>query len=587
MEPMSPDERVSPVETALAHRTGAGARRPDGGPPAQRVAAAAVAVAVVAAAVAVDPGGLRSFTSLRWLLVGGALAVAATALTRDGRPGPERAALPRWFIVPGLVVLVSMAIAALLVGDPATAWLGHPQRHLGVLAWFVFAAAAAAGAAMSASTAFARALGRATLVAASVTGLASTADLLGWSPLGTSFAGGRIGGLLGQPTTLGAFAVLLLPVVATAPVAPRVVRLVAAAGLLVTVLGTQTRGAVLGLVAAGLVALPALRPALRPSRALLAVAGVVVLLALPVGGRLLSSTDSGRVDEWRLAVEVIADHPVLGVGPEGYRIAVIGAFDERYVERHGRDVVLDRAHSAPLDVAASGGVAAGVAYVVLVSGVAISTWRLQRRAPWSLPAAAGTGALGFLVAGFVAFPTPEVDALAWLFAGIAVAAATHHRADPASPTRVPRRRAVARVGAGALVVVTLVAGVTDVIADRRLGTAAELQADGRVDDALASADRATGLRPDLVDGWYVAAQVAASGPTILDLDAGIDRAASGLARSPNDPALRQLHVELLAERAGRSELARDLVAALAEVDALLADDPTNPRALTLRTELTG
>jgi hypothetical protein len=571
MEPMSVDERVSPVETSVAHRPGSGAPGPAATGALHRAAGLSVAAAIVAAAVVVDPWGLRPFTSLRWLLVGLAIAVALAAT------GGDRTRLPRWFTTAGLVVIASMAVAALLVGDPATAWLGHPQRHLGVLAWLVFGAAAATGAAFAGSPAGRRVLGRAVVVAAGVTGLVSVADLLGWSPLGATFAGGRIGGLLGQPTTLGAFAVLLLPLAATVPVAPRA-RLLLAAGLVVTVLGTQTRGAVIGLVAAGVVALPALRPRLRPAHALWVVAGVVVLLATPAGGRLLSA-DSGRLDEWRVATRVIADHPLLGAGPEGYRLEVNGALDDGYVERHGREVVIDRAHSAPLDVAASGGVPAGVAYVVLVAGVVASTWRLQRDDPWSLPAMAGTGAVGFLVAGLVAFPTPEVDTIAWLFAGLAVAAA-------APRAGLPRRR-TARVGAVALVAVTLLAGTTDVVADRWLGRADALRADGRIDEAVASADRATGLRPDLVDGWYVAGQVAAAGPSILDLDAGIERVASGLRCSPRDPALRELHARLVAERAQRSRLEQDRVAALDVLDALLRDDPTNPTARELRDDLGG
>ena len=563
---MSVDERVFPVETSVAHRPG-----PATTGTLHRAAGLSVAAAIVAAAVAVDPGGLRPFTSLRWLLVGLATAVAALAVATGDRPR-----LPRWFAAAGLVVIASMAAAALLVGDAATAWLGHPQRHLGVLAWLVFGAAATTGAAFAGRPADGRVLGRAVVVAAGITGLVSVADLLGWSPLGVSFAGGRIGGLLGQPTTLGAFAVLLLPLAVTVPAAPRA-RVVLAAGLVVTVLGTQTRGALIGLVAAGVVALAAVRPRPRPAHALWVVAGVVVLLATPAGGRLLS-VDSGRIDEWRVAARVIGAHPLLGAGPEGYRLEVNGALDDAYVERHGREVVIDRAHSAPLDVAASGGVLAGVAYVVLVAGVAGATWRLQRDDPWSLPAMAGTGAVGCLVAGLVAFPTPEVDTVAWLFAGLAVTAATGLR---------PAGRRVARAGAAALVAVTLLAGATDVVADRRLARADALRAAGRFDEAVASADRATGLRPDLVDGWYVAGKVAASGPSILDLDAGIERVESGLRCSPRDPALRDLHARLLAERAQRSRLERDRAAALTALDALLRDDPTNPRARELRADLGG
>jgi O-antigen ligase len=566
MEPMTPVQRVFGMHAATVP---AGPETTVPSRPHGAAAPWAVAAALVALAVAVDPLGLRPHTSLRWFLVSTAISVAALSVAR-GRCAP----LPRWFVTAGTILVTCMVLAAALVGDPATAWLGHPQRHLGVLAWLVFAAAAVVGAGLPRSGPASAVLPAAALVAAVATGATAAADLGGWSPLGDRFGGGRIGGLLGQPTTLGAVAVMLLPLVSVAPVGRRA-RIAAVAGLLLAVIGTQTRGAVVGLVAAGLVSLPALDPRSRRRVALLGVGVVLVVAASPVGHRLLGAGDSGRVDEWRVAARVIADEPWLGVGPEGYRIAVLGALDPGYVERYGRDVVVDRAHSAPLDVAAAGGWVAGAAYLVLVAGVAVATRRLASRGPWSLPAAAGAGAVGVLAAGFLAFPVPEVDALAWLLAGMAVsAAAVEHRRGHGAGRAVPI--------AASLLVVCLVAGATDVTADRQLARARERTADGDHAGSVSAADRATRLRPDLVDGWYVAAQVAAAGPTVLDLDAGIERAAAGLRRSPDDPALRTLHAVLVGERAVRTRLERDRTEALRVLDAALGDDPTHPALLARR-----
>lgn len=568
MEPMPTVERVCPVDLRVADPPVSGTRAaPSAG---ARIALGAACAAVLAAALAVDPSGLRPFTSLRWAVVSTSLALAGMACAWRAAPaGAVRPALPRWFVVAGVVVLASMVAAAALVGEPATAWLGHPQRHLGVLAWAVFATAAGCGAALAGEgREVLEVLRRAALAAALVTAIAAVADLAGWSPLGSSFAGGRIGGLLGQPTTLGALAVLLLPLAATGS-ADRRLRAAAVCGLLVAVLGSQTRGALVGLVAAGLVSLPALQ---RHARALVpagVMAAALLVAVTPAGGRALAAGESGRADDWALAVTVLAEHPVLGVGPEGYRIAAVEALDDGYVARHGRDVVVDRAHSAPLDVAAAGGVAAGAAYVALVAGVAAATWRLQRRAPGSVAAAGGAGAVGLLAAGFVAFPSPELDAVAWLFAGLAVAAAGR----PALPAQ---RRRVGAAAAALLLVVAAGAGVTDVLADRWLGDAQQLAGAGDTRAAVASADRATGLRPDLVDGWYVAARVAAAGPTVLDLDAAIERATEGRRRSPGDPALRVLHAELVTERALRTGLDVDRAAAVRTLGRALADDPTHP-----------
>ncbi len=120
-------------------------------------------------------------------------------------------------------------------------------------------------------------------------------------------------------------------------------------------------------------------------------------------------------------------------------------------------------------------------------------------------------------------------------------------------------------------VVLTIGGVLSVAADRSLQAAT---AGGSGD--VAAADRATALRPDDVDAWYVAAQLAASGPSLLAVDAGLDRVEDGLDRLPDDPALRDLHEALLTERALRSELPEDLAAAEAAARAGGRDDPSNP-----------
>lgn len=576
MEPVGSPVRVWSVDV-LRSRLSVAPLEPVAARPG--LAAWAAAFAVLGAAVAVDPAGLRPFTSLRWAVVGTALALAGFAAARPspGPTPPRHRPLPRSFVAAGAVVVGSTVVAAAVVGEPVTAWLGHPQRHLGVLAWFVFAAAAIAGAALVDDAAGRLLLCRACWAAGLATGAVVAAEVAGWEPLGASFADGRAGGLLGQPTALGALAVLLLPL-AMVGAPGRRVRWVAAAALVLAILASQSRGALLGLLAVAVVSLPAVLPRVRAVHVLWAPAAVLVVAVTPVGDRVLAAGDSGRLDEWALAVDVLADHPLLGAGPEGYRLEVPGALDEGYVSRHGREVVIDRAHAAPLDVALSGGVAAGVAYVVAVGAVVLATWRLQRRTPWSVPAAAGAGATGALVAGVVAFPTTEVDGVAWLLAGLAVAAAAPVR--PAAATAAVRGPGMA--AAAALILTCVFAGATDVIADRQLGRAADLSAAGRHQEALAAADRALAVRPDLVDGWYVAGRVAAAGPTILDLDEAIARAESGRRRSPGDPALRSLHAALVVERAARTRLGGDVRAAERTVAAAQAADPTDPALDELR-----
>lgn len=555
----------------------------------------AVGVALVAIAAAVDSAGARPFTSLRWALV--STAVCAGAL------GVARWALPRWHAVAWTGLVGCMAVGAMAGPDPTTAWLGHPQRHLGVFTWAVFALAAAVGAhlatppSVSAKSTANRALPSLEIGVVIVAGniaLTSIVDALGWDPAGSSFAQGRIGGVFGQPVVLASVAVLVLPMV----VACRrvgLVRWVVAAGLLITVGLTQTRGAVLGLVAVAVVSAPTWGPTLaawarrahggavaRRGRtvvaalvALAAVGALAVSLAVsPFGERLGDFASSSRVDEWALGLDVLVDNPLAGVGPEGYRIAVLEHLDADYVAAYGRDVVIDRAHSAPLDVAVSGGAFAGVIYVALIASVVVATWRRQRDATTEgrdrVAVAAGLGAVGVFAAGLVAFPVAAVGAVTWLFAGIALAA----------PLRKPRRpwarriRVVSCLAVGALAVAAW-AGATDVLADHDMGDATAAAASGRTAAAVHSAEGALDLRGDLVDAHWLAATVAATGPTILDLDRAISFAETGLERFPRDPALRDLRTDLLVERALRSGLATDIEAAVAALDDLADSDPTS------------
>jgi len=299
--------------------------------PARGSAAAwCAAAAVVAVAVAVDPWGFRPFTTARWALVAVALtASAAVAAAAAGRPR-----LPRLVVLAGAGLLVCLALATVTSLDPLSALLGHPRRHLGLLGWVVSALAFVAGTRLTAGE-VRRHLGRAGVVAAGVTGVAALADLGGWDPAGSSFAGGRIGGLLGQPVYLGAVAVLLVPLalgVAVDPSAGRGWRRVAAGaalGCALALVATQTRGAWLGAALAAAVAWPRVVPPVRAwlaARRRTVVAGLAlaaVVALVPVGARAAAGLDPdaaggrGRLDDWVVASRVIAAHPLTGVGPEG------------------------------------------------------------------------------------------------------------------------------------------------------------------------------------------------------------------------------------------------------------------------------
>jgi len=547
------------------------------------VAGWAAAVLVVATAAAVDPAGFRPFTTLRWTVVGVVVAVA-TAAAAVGRRMPRSA---RPLVGVWATLLGWTAVATVVALDPLVAVVGHPRRHLGLVGWLVGGLAFVAGARLTPEERRVH-LARAVVVAAAITGAAAIAERLGGDPMGVRFGNGRTGGLLGQPVYLGALAVLLAPAafgVAAEPAFDRWWRRAAAiagAGCAIAVVLSGTRGAWLGaLVASALVA----RVLLRWGEAhRMAAAGVLVLVVglaagASVGSRTATLFDPaingglGRTDEWRLAAGVVADHPVTGVGPEGYRIAVLDHIDDRYALRHGRDEVVDRAHNAVLDVATTAGVPAAALYVLLLALVLRRCGQVLR-APTDrsdrFVAGTALGLVAWVVQLQVSFPVAEIDPVAWLLAGSLFAAAAG--AGAAATTQRALVEWSVRGSAALLALVLGITGVLALAADRDLHRAERALPDTPA-AAVQAADRATARRPDDVDAWYVAARVASAGPSLLAVDAGLDRVEDGLDRSPRDPALRDLREELLVERALRSGLAEDLRAARRAAEERVAADP--------------
>jgi putative inorganic carbon (HCO3(-)) transporter len=577
------------VLTRSAHREGS-ARASSAG----RGAAVLVAVVVFSAAVAVDPYGARPFTTLRWPLVAaGVLGAGALLWTR-------RPPIPRPVGVLGLALLAWILLATVAGADGLIAWVGHPRRHFGLLAWLVCAVALVVGASLDERAR--RLLGAASCAASALLGAGALLELCGVDVAGASYPGPRAGGFLGQPAYLGALGVLLVPVaVAVASTATsRAGRWSAwtSVGLgIAAVVTSQTRGAWIALAVASLLGWTRLRG--RASGAVLALAAAVFALAvlvaaLPMGPRLLAAFDDGhsplggRVDEWRVAAQVVADHPVLGAGPEGYRLVVPDHLDLEYSQRYGRDVIVDRAHDGVLDVAVSGGLPAGVLYVALLAAVAVLLWRARRDAT-PLTAGAAIGALAYGVQQVVLFPLAEVDPLAWLLVGVALVPLVSVGLGSAPSVGRMSRRGIGQVAVavllGAMALGTVVAGVRDVASDREMATAQDALGDGDQRTALIAADRATVLRPDSIDAWYLAARVAAAGGSLIDIDVALDRVGSGLARSPKDPALLDLQEELLVERALRSGSSIDADLARAAVEERMANDPGNPRHPSLMADL--
>jgi len=538
-------------------------------------AAWALAALVVGAAAAFDPGGWAVFGPVKWAFVT-TLTLLALALLAFGGPFEvHRASGLAWagFLAWG----VAVSVAAL---DPLSTWIGTPDRHLGLVAWALFAAAFLAGQAVTGDGAV-QLLLRAATVALVLAGGYAVLELAGAAPVDLAVDSSRLGGPFGSPAYLGAACALLLPIVVGAAVdgmGARAWRIAAVAGAVlgaVAAAGSQTRAAWVGLAVAAAFTLPRWWGWLHRTW-LIGVAAVAVLavtLAItPLGGRAVSvfnpndATTRGRLDEWRVGVAVLAAHPVSGVGFEGYRIAFPEEVGAGYERRYGRQYLPDRVHNGALDVGVTTGIPGLLLSLAAVVWLAGRAWRATRRgAPWLV--GVGAGVVGYLAQQQFLFPLSEVDPVFWVFAGVLVAAT-----GPGTGTTVLRLpRLAGWLGLG-LAGAVLVAGGLDVAADHAIERALSASAAGDHVAARQAADEAHRLRPDSFRTWFTGAAVAASAG---DLDLALDRIDHSLDLSPRDPRLLATRAGFLLDRARRSGTEEEVAAAVAAWEERVAGDPNN------------
>ena len=546
---------------------------------ATRLLVIAAGILIVSSAVAIDPWGWAPYGPLRWALISTVtLVVAALTLRLDSIEVHRPSALG-W-----LAFILWGGVAGIAALDPLYTWIGTPDRHLGLITIVLFAVAFFAGQQLATPTLIASLL-KASTIALAVIGAYTVLEVLDLAPVDLATASGRPGGPYGTAAYLGAACALLIPItigVATDRLHSARWRYLAygAAGLGVfAALASQTRAGWVGLIAAGAATLATQRPWLRrnwPALTAAAAALVIVAVISPVGSRVTSAFDfgdgtaRGRLDEWQIGAAVAVNHPIAGVGLEGYRIGFAEGVDADYERRYRRRTMPDRVHNGPLDVAVTTGLPGMALYLaatVLLVRRAVNGLRAGK--PWLIGVAAGV--IAYLAQQWFLFPIAEVGPVFWLFAGLLVAAV-----PGGSTTRIgpPRWLWGILIMAAAL---SFVAGSLDVAADHRVAESLEALAGGDSAEALAAADLAAAIRPDSIRYHLIAAAVAADRVTFLAHQAAIERLDTALDLSPADPILLAEHASFNLRIAQASRDVALLADAIAEWEALVAVDPVHAR----------
>ncbi len=220
-------------------------------------------------------------------------------------------------------------------------------------------------------------------------------DWVDWGE--ASFKNTAIWSTFGNPNHLAGFLATLVPlaIVLTISGASRWSRIGAAAigGLaLVQILQTTTRGAwlatVAGVAALGVLLAPDIRRRASVAGAVGAGLAVAVAAAMALVGphrivrQLSSIVDFGgrssgaqRIELWRSAASMTADHPLTGVGPDSYRIGFASHQTDRFVELFGANQLANGAHNLVANTAASLGLAGLAAFFALLATVAAVAWQ--------------------------------------------------------------------------------------------------------------------------------------------------------------------------------------------------------------------
>lgn len=357
---------------------------------------AQVGVALVAVSgVVVVPGLAEPF-----LLPKATVAAVGVALVLSTR---RASGLTRALSVVVAAGLAALLAAALLAEAPVSALVGRYPRYEGFWVLPVYAGALAAGARMRTWQTARRALEQVLAVAAMVVALGAMAQLAGAGSVE------RIGSVLGNASELGTWAAVAAVFLMPSALQRDGIAMVGAAASTLAVVLSGSRGGLLGLLA-GLIVMAALmwrqqdtRPAARMAFA--AVAAVPVLAVLIPGTRqrifgvdpVAWATVSGRGWLWRDTMDLIAAHPILGVGPSGF-VDAIGEFHSLgWAREVGPVNPPDSPHNLILQLLTAGGLAL---LLVCIAGVVL--WLRQARNTLRTNPQLTTAAGPAIVAGVVA-----------------------------------------------------------------------------------------------------------------------------------------------------------------------------------------
>ena len=373
-----------------------------------------------------------------------------------------------------------------------------------------------------------------------VQGVADADAIVARLRAGRAFAG------FPTPAAFAGYLVLALPVTVGLAVGARggrraawaVAALVQGAGFVAAASGSAML-AIAGAVALGAFWLPRVRRFVLPVVALVALAAATAFALR--GGELTVLSDPGspwrlRVANYRIATEIIADHPWTGVGPGGYG-EVYPAY-RREGDNESRHV-----HNLPLEWCAEWGLPLGLLGSAAFFALFLAPLRRASRETdtWRIGAAVGLAAFALHnLADFTAMLPSVLWSAALLRGRLGASRSTTAPRSAASRSALPAMVALA--------IAAVLAGLGGLAWNERV-LARQAIAEADWPEAERHAESARRLAPWHPDGWLETIQAGLSaapesGPSTATASALLPAAEHAIAASPVRPSARLLRARL-------------------------------------------
>jgi O-antigen ligase len=388
-------------------------------------------------------------TAALWILAIAIAILAAIAIVYDGRLQRADPLTVAVLVFAGLTT-----IATVLSVDPSHSVTGERLQYQGLVTTLAYVVLFVAARISVVTVQRAQVVAAGLLISATVASLYAFAQATSLDPIWSGLYKDRVFSTMGQASNLAAVlgmgTFVSLALVAGRRRVTLALVLLAALITAIAVILTLTRGAYVGLVAGGIAAVGVLAARrsrsvapIRLPRAAIAIVGVgavivaVVLVWRPasaladdVAERALSipavteSSNRSKLDMWEVGIEMAAEHPVIGTGPDSY-VLLFGEYRDR-VLTPDRAAVMKRfrpesPHNVYIATAANLGLPALVAYLaVIVFTVGLGVRAARRDIPLAarLTLAGLIGAVAVhLVTDSFMTAEPAGSAIFWIVLG--------------------------------------------------------------------------------------------------------------------------------------------------------------------------